>query len=84
MGSHMPKIMISKIDTVIRQAIADVFETLIHRFCMWHIMRNLSEKVSRTLNGCKDFIKLIKGCIWASDSLNEFEESWGEMLEGFD
>jgi len=60
-----------------------VFETSIHQFCMWHIMRKLPEKVSRMLNGCKDFIECIKGCVWASNSPNKFEESQGEMLEEF-
>jgi len=46
-------------------------------------MRKLPEKVRCTLNGCEDFIERIKGCVWASDSPNEFEESWG-MREEFD
>jgi len=47
-------------------------------------MRKLLEKVGRTLNGCEDFIKCTKGCVWASDSPDVFEESWGVMLEEFD
>jgi len=39
-------------------------------------MRKLPEKVGCTLNGYEDFIKRIKGCVWPSDSLDEFEESW--------
>ena len=46
-------------------------------------MRKLPKKVGRTLNGCADFIEHIKGRVWASDSLDEFEESWGEILEEF-
>jgi len=44
-------------------------------------MRKLLEKVRRTLNGCEEFVEHIKGCVWASDSADEFEESCGEMLE---
>jgi len=83
MGSHMLKIVITDQYTTIRQVIVNVFKTSIHRFCMWHIMRKLPEKVSCKQNGCKDFIEHIKGCVWASDSSNEFEKSWGEMLEEF-
>ena len=62
---------------MIKQAIADIFETLIHRLYIWHIMRKLPEKVGGALNGCEDFMKRIKGCVWASDSPDEFEESRG-------
>lgn len=31
----------------------------------------------------EDFIESIKGCVWASDSPSEFEESGGETLEEF-
>jgi len=79
-GIHIPKTVITDQDLTITQAIADVFETMVHRFCMWHIMRKLPKKVGRTLNGCEDFIEHINRCVWASDSPDEFEESWGEML----
>ncbi|KAJ8437687.1 hypothetical protein Cgig2_028625 [Carnegiea gigantea] len=84
MANHMPKIVITNQNPTIRQAIADVFETSIHRLCIWHIMRKLPNMVGCMLNGCEDFIECIKGCVWASNSPDEFEESWGEMLEEFD
>ena len=33
-----------------------------------------SEKVEGILNNYKDFIECIKGCVWASDSVNEFKD----------
>jgi len=75
MRSHWPKTIIMDEDPVIRQVIVDVFDTSIHQFYMCHTMRKLHEKVGCTLNDYKDFIEQIKGCVWASDSLDEFEES---------
>jgi len=49
MGSHMPKTVIVDQDPMIKQETADIFETSIHRFCMWYILRKLLEKVSRAL-----------------------------------
>ena len=72
MDSQMTKTVITDQDPTIRQAVVDVFETLIHRFCMWHIKRMLPEKVGHTLNGCENFIECIKGCVWASNSPNKF------------
>ena len=77
MGSHMPKTLTTDQDLVIRQVVVDVFETSIHLFCMWHIVRRLPEKVGRMLNGCGDFIERIKRCVWASGSCDESEDSWG-------
>jgi len=46
-------------------------------------MIELLEKVGHTLNGREDFIARTNGCVRASDSLNEFEESWGKIQEEF-
>ena len=46
-------------------------------------MRKLLEKVGHMFNGYEDFIKRIKGYVWASDSPDEFKESWGKMLKEF-
>ena len=50
---------------------------------MWHIMRKLPEKVGHLLNGCEDFLEWIKLCVWASDTLEEFEAKWADMLVDF-
>ena len=50
---------------------------------MGHITRKLLEEVGYTRNGCEDFIERIKCYIWALDSPNDFEESWGKMLKEF-
>ena len=50
---------------------------------MWHIMTKLPAKVDHSLNGYWDVIEHIKGQIWVSDSLDEFEESSREIVEEF-
>jgi len=69
-------------DSTIKQVVVEVFDTSVHRFYMWHIMRKLPEKVGHILNDCEDFIEHIKGCIWTSDSPDEFNMSWGEDARG--
>jgi len=74
MGSHRPKTIIMGQHPAIKQAIIDVFYMSIHRFYMWHIKRKLHEKVIRMLNDYEDFVKHIKGCVWALDSPDKFEK----------
>ena len=46
-------------------------------------MRKLPEKVGHLLNGCEDFLERINLCVWASDTWEEFEVKWADMLVEF-
>jgi hypothetical protein len=61
-------------------AVAEVFEESSHRFCMWHILKKLSEKVGGSLNENKSFMNCLKSCIWNSESSEEFEEKWNNII----
>jgi hypothetical protein len=50
MSGHKPILIITDQDQVMINAVAEVFEESSHRFCMWHILKKLSEKVGGSLN----------------------------------
>jgi len=56
---------------------------MIYQLSTCHIMTKVPKKVGCMLDNCDDFIQWIKGYVWASDSLDEYGQSWWEMLEEF-
>jgi len=75
MGRHMPVCLISDQDPAMKVAIEAKFHSTTHRYCTWHIMRKLSEKVSRLLNSNIDFVTRFRPCIYNSETPFEFEQA---------
>jgi hypothetical protein len=83
MGGHKPILIITHQDQAMTNAVAEVFEESSHRFCMWHILKKLSEKVGGSLNENKSFMNCLKSCIWNSESSEEFEEKWNNIISEY-
>ena len=64
-------------------AIEDVFKSNTHRFCLWHIMKKLSEKVGCSLNSGTKFNTRFKSCVYNLESPVEFELTWKSIIEDF-
>lgn len=47
MGGNEPTCLITDQDPAMKVAIANVFKVTQHRFCMWHIMRKVSDKIGK-------------------------------------
>ncbi|KAL2930456.1 Protein FAR1-RELATED SEQUENCE 5, partial [Bienertia sinuspersici] len=84
MGGHKPKCIITDQDPAMKAAIAQVFTSSVHRFCIWHIMRKLSEKVGYSLNSDDDFNTQFKSCVYNSETPSEFEKEWKSIIDKFD
>ncbi|XP_058769118.1 protein FAR1-RELATED SEQUENCE 5-like [Vicia villosa] len=54
-----------------------------NRFCMWHIMKKVSEKVGVSLNSNDDFNNKFKSCVWGSDTPDKFEATWKSIMIEF-
>ncbi|XP_074301179.1 protein FAR1-RELATED SEQUENCE 5-like [Silene latifolia] len=56
-----------------------------HRFCMWHIMKKLPDKVGSTIYKDINFLKEISSIVWNEDiEPTEFESSWCSIMEKHD
>ena len=76
--------LITDQDPAMKIAISQVFKSTKHRFCMWHIMKKLNDKVD--LRSLKDteFLNRINACVWSVESEpEEFDESWKSILDEF-
>ncbi|XP_047942965.1 protein FAR1-RELATED SEQUENCE 5-like [Salvia hispanica] len=67
-----------------RSAIEEILIGTRHRWCMWHIMHKLANKVPGRLLRDEDFKKEFNACVW-SDLLepDEFEEEWNGVVERY-
>ncbi|XP_019195689.1 PREDICTED: protein FAR1-RELATED SEQUENCE 5-like [Ipomoea nil] len=78
----VPACTVTDQDPAMRVAIARVFDTTRHRFCMWHIMTKVCEKVGPTLASNEDFLKSLNDVVWSeTQSIREFETGWQTVME---
>ena len=75
--------LITDQDPAMKVAIDAKFPSTTHRFCIWHIMRKLSEKVGSTLNGDDVFLGRFKSCVYNSETSFEFEQEWERIITDF-
>ncbi|KAK9666051.1 hypothetical protein RND81_14G156200 [Saponaria officinalis] len=81
MGGKEPVCIITDQDPAIKNACPAVFKTARHKFCMWHIMQKMNDKVGKTVSGDTDFMSQISSVVWDIDlEPEEFEEKWGAVI----
>ncbi|XP_047978373.1 protein FAR1-RELATED SEQUENCE 5-like [Salvia hispanica] len=79
-----PKMIITDQDLGMRSTIEEILVGTRHRWCIWHIMHKLANKVPGRLLRDEDFKKEFNACVW-SDLLepDEFEEEWNGVVERY-
>ncbi|CAH9075919.1 unnamed protein product, partial [Cuscuta europaea] len=66
-------------------AIPQIFTTSCHRFCMWHIMENVSSKVGLVLSKDAYFMKELNCIVWSHYlQPSEFEMRWTNLMKKYD
>ncbi|KAF5457881.1 hypothetical protein F2P56_021955 [Juglans regia] len=80
MDGEAPKAIITNQDRAMKNAIALIFPKIRHRFCLWHILKKLPEKLG-SHGAYKDGLKsqLLK-CVYDSQTIEEFESCWEVMI----
>jgi len=66
-----------------QNAIELVFPTTIHRWCLWHIMNKISEKLSRYVE-YKKIKCAMKEMVYDTITPTEFEEKWWSFVNKFE
>ena len=82
-GGHVLVCLITDQDPAMKVAIQLKFQSTTHRFCIWHIMRKLSEKVGSSLNSDNNFLARLKSCVYNSETPIEFEQGWKSVIHDF-
>ncbi|XP_074266826.1 protein FAR1-RELATED SEQUENCE 5-like [Silene latifolia] len=85
MGGKYPKCIITDHDAGIKAGVKKVFKDKTHhRYCMWHIMKKLPDKIGSTLYRETNFMKELCACVWAEDiEPAEFEEWWCSVISSY-
>ncbi|XP_042956375.1 protein FAR1-RELATED SEQUENCE 6-like [Carya illinoinensis] len=83
MDGVAPKAIITDQDRAMKNAIAIIFPKSRHRFCLWHILKKVPEKL-----GCygsyKSGMKIaLMKCVYDTQKRKEFEKSWHEMISTY-
>ncbi|XP_062083677.1 protein FAR-RED IMPAIRED RESPONSE 1-like [Humulus lupulus] len=65
-----------------KNAIEVVFSQSRHRWCLWHIMKKILEKLSG-YQSYKPIKKALKNCVYNSLTREELERTWGLFINDF-
>ncbi|KAK9733985.1 hypothetical protein RND81_04G106000 [Saponaria officinalis] len=85
MSQKEPQYIITDQDPAIKNAVRSVFKKSRHRFCMWHIMGKVTDKVGSSICRDTDFLSRLNSIVWDSDlEPFEFEEKWTELMNDFE
>ncbi|XP_042988714.1 protein FAR-RED IMPAIRED RESPONSE 1-like [Carya illinoinensis] len=84
MNGQAPKAIITDQDRAMKNAIQIVFPETRHRYCLWHIMRKLPEKLGSHSHFSTGLKTSIQSALYDSQTCREFEEMWGELLDKYD
>ncbi|XP_031104698.1 protein FAR1-RELATED SEQUENCE 5-like [Ipomoea triloba] len=81
---HDPICVVTDQDPTMKVVVAQVFGASKHRFCMWHIMCKVGEKVGPVLSKDEVFRRKLNGIVW-DNSLdpNVFELRWNHIKEEY-
>jgi hypothetical protein len=82
MGGKAPGLIVTDEDASMKSAIASIFPDTVHRFCMWHIMEKMPEKVGAPTNKDEQFWRDLNECVWGSETGEEFEMLWDALIVG--
>lgn len=83
MGGVAPRLIITDEAVSIKNAIDIALATCVHRFCMWHIMDKVPEKIGPSVREEPEFWKRLNSCVWGSETAHEFETQWNSIITDF-
>ncbi|XP_021758485.1 protein FAR1-RELATED SEQUENCE 6-like [Chenopodium quinoa] len=83
MNNKPPRAILTDQAPATRRALSEVMPDSRHRWCIWHIMKKLSEKLGK-LELYNDFKNPLKVVIYKSFMAEEFESSWCFLMKEYD
>ncbi|XP_020963404.1 protein FAR1-RELATED SEQUENCE 5-like [Arachis ipaensis] len=79
MMNKEPSVVVTDGDNQMRQAIKEVFPSVTHRHCAWHIEKNANSHIKD-----RSFLDAFKVSMYANMTVPQFEAYWEEMIQKFD
>ncbi|XP_042980271.1 protein FAR1-RELATED SEQUENCE 5-like [Carya illinoinensis] len=83
MDGIAPKAIITNQDRAMKNAIAIVFPETRHRFCLWHILKKVPEKLG-SYAAYKSGLKTeLMKCVYDTQTIAEFEKHWSQFINTY-
>ncbi|XP_017247535.2 protein FAR1-RELATED SEQUENCE 5-like isoform X1 [Daucus carota subsp. sativus] len=82
MSGYPPNAIITDQDRAMQNAIEKVFPNARHRWCLWHIMKKIPEK----LKGYKEYDSIkfqLQNIVYDSIEVDTFELGWSSMISNY-
>ncbi|XP_074303030.1 protein FAR-RED IMPAIRED RESPONSE 1-like [Silene latifolia] len=84
MSGKEPNYIITDQDKGILNTAQVVFKNARHCFCMWHIMKNVIDKIGSKIFKDTEFLSRLNNVVWSVDvEPGEFEENWAKVISEF-
>lgn len=84
MGGQAPKVMITDHDKVLKSVISEVFPSVQHCFCLWHVLGKVTENLGHVIKRHEKFTAKFEKCIHRSWTVEIFEKRWWKMCDKFE
>ncbi|XP_074298862.1 protein FAR1-RELATED SEQUENCE 5-like [Silene latifolia] len=81
MGQREPHCIITDQCAGIKLGLRAVFKHAKRRYCMWHIMQKVTDKVGPAISRETDFVSCLNAIVWDAElEPLEFEEKWCQLV----
>ncbi|XP_019174042.1 PREDICTED: protein FAR1-RELATED SEQUENCE 5-like [Ipomoea nil] len=81
---YTPRCTTTNQDPALKIVVPHIMPTTRHRFCMWHIMTKVGEKVGVALLHNADFKKELNNTVWDDTlTIDEFERKWTTLMKDY-
>ncbi|KAK9196100.1 hypothetical protein WN943_004228 [Citrus x changshan-huyou] len=84
MGGKHPIAILTNQDKAMKASISIVFPNSRHRFCMWHILRKIPEKLRYVIKKYESFMRIFNDCVYNSWLEKGFQKKWWNMIGEFE
>ncbi|KAG2726456.1 hypothetical protein I3760_01G113900 [Carya illinoinensis] len=80
MDGIAPRGIITDQDRAMKNAITLVFPQNRHRFCLWHILKKVPEKLSSYSTYKSEMKNALMKCVYDTQNVQEFESAWEQLI----
>ncbi|XP_021718840.1 protein FAR-RED IMPAIRED RESPONSE 1-like [Chenopodium quinoa] len=79
MNNRAPKAILTDQAAAMRRPFAEVMSNTVHRWCIWHIMNKIPEKLGKCVR-YQEFVNPLKELVYESFDPEEFQTRWAEFI----
>ncbi|XP_039024264.1 protein FAR1-RELATED SEQUENCE 4-like isoform X2 [Hibiscus syriacus] len=83
MGERAPGVMLTDQNNAIKAAVAAVFPSTRHCFCLWHVLEKLTRHLEYPSLWHNSLMLKLGKCIYQSWTEEQFEKRWWKMVDKF-